>query len=228
MFENFKDYLWYLIPSPYKIIKKSKNQWYIFFTVIGRWFDEIREDLQSARDQTTIATCDDIMLFYHAEDKGLYQYDGEANDDFRRRIAMYDQTLESGGTVNGITLALKTLGYVDVNIIWMVKELEDDSRWAEFIVDIQMDVYNVPTVSIQVLKDTVRKWKQSDSLDNYRMKYIGNFQRNTSEITLFVKEIKSIYHNGYIYDGNICYDGSVGYGEDEKTFEYYITTIQES
>ena len=111
--DKFRDYIWYLLSKPFKILKKAQNQWWIWAKVMGGWWDEVKDDLQRARDETTIATCSDIMLQIHAEDRGpdgITQYVGESNDAFRSRIAMYDETERLGGTRDGIILAVNSIG----------------------------------------------------------------------------------------------------------------------
>ena len=39
-YDNFKDYMYYLLTSPFKRVKKSINNWYILCEVLGSWFDE--------------------------------------------------------------------------------------------------------------------------------------------------------------------------------------------
>lgn len=68
MFEKFCDYMYYLLTSPFKKIKKSKNQWYKLFKVLGEYFDDGMESIEKAREQTMLATCDVEMLPVHAAD----------------------------------------------------------------------------------------------------------------------------------------------------------------
>ena len=48
--ESFVEYMWYLLTTPFKLVKKSVNQWYIFCKVFGKRFDEVHEDIMRARD----------------------------------------------------------------------------------------------------------------------------------------------------------------------------------
>ena len=40
MIENFIEYMWYLLTTPLKKLKKALNKWYILCKVFGRRFDE--------------------------------------------------------------------------------------------------------------------------------------------------------------------------------------------
>ena len=40
-----KDYMYYLLTSPFKRVKKSINNWYILCEVLGSWFDECMNDI---------------------------------------------------------------------------------------------------------------------------------------------------------------------------------------
>ena len=57
MYEKFRDYLYYLLPTPFKRLKKIKNQWYIFFKVIGDEYDKVQAELERALEETSVATC---------------------------------------------------------------------------------------------------------------------------------------------------------------------------
>lgn len=47
-YDNFKDYMYYLLTSPFKRVKKSINNWYILCEVLGSWFDECMNDIYRA------------------------------------------------------------------------------------------------------------------------------------------------------------------------------------
>lgn len=139
MFDKFCDYMYYLLTSPFKRVKKSMNQWYILFRVLGRRFDDAMESLYSAREQTMLATCKPEMLPVHAEDRKMARYPGEEDENFRKRIANYPEVLRIGGSNPGVLLAVRTLGYTDVKIVPANKmpnfsEEEKWNRWAEFYV----------------------------------------------------------------------------------------------
>lgn len=226
--DHFKDYFWYLLSSPFKMVKKAKNQWWIWFKVMGSWFDEVKDDLQRARDETTIATCSDIMLKYHGENcgpDGITQYKGESNDAFRSRIAMYDETERMGGTRDGIILAVNSLGYEDVEHIWMPIYNGDWDRWSEFIVIINEDISKPMPTSNENLIREVRDKKESTSKDNYLINYYADIWNRMicEEDTVYFMRCRffgsrSLDGNKKL-DGSKLLDGSVG---NIELLPYYL------
>ncbi len=217
MFEFFRDYIWYLLPSFFKRVKKGINQWWIFAHVMGAWFDECLSDMERARDETTIATCSDIMLRYHGEDRGLVQYSGEANDTFRGRIAMYDEVMSMGGTSDGIILAVNALGYDNVDHVWIPELTGETERWAEFCIIIDEDIANeVPTAMENVVRE-VRFWKEPESLDNYLRIYHAEVRTKHRIAALYEMMAASIFYSGgrklnggKLLDGSKLLDGAAG------------------
>ena len=171
--DSFKEYMWYLLSSPFKLVEKKINQWWIFISVIGKWFDTIKNELQDARDETTIATCSDIMLQYHGEERGLTQYTGE------------------------------------------------NERWAEFLLVLSVDIET--EANKDFLRRTVRKWKESDSKDNYCMKYLSRIKQETEE-QAEVEEVKESYFYEYRkFDGKGRFDGTHTFDECVATYSYEIS-----
>lgn len=187
MFESFIEYMWYLLTAPYKRVKKSINNWYILCRVFGRRFDEAKEDILRARDEGMVATCCHEMLQVHGADRRLVQYEGEDPENYRSRIAMYEEICRLGGNNDGILLAVKTLGYVSVAIVranelkgvarlygnWLLDGNQtlgadtNEHRWAEFYVIIDMDADGELPISFGILQKTVRMWKEVGAKDNY-------------------------------------------------------------
>ena len=171
MFETFIEYMWYLLTTPFKKVKKSLNKWYVFCKVFGRRFDDAKESILIARDEGMVATCRDEMLVVHARDRKLTRYSGEAPDNFRMRIAMHEEVCRLGGLNEGVLLAVRTLGYTDVDIQRYKDFKKDPDRWAEFVLIINMDVGDTHPISFDILKRNVRKWKEVGAKDNYYMTY---------------------------------------------------------
>ncbi len=168
MFEDFCEYMYYLLISPFKKVKKKINQWHILFGVLGKYFDDAMESLYSAGEQTMLATCDPVMLQVHADERHINRYAGEEIENFRARIAMYGEICRLGGTNQGILLAVKTLGFEDVEIK-TAKELKGNpERWAEFYVLIRMELEWPYPISFDILKKNVRIWKEAGAKDNYQ------------------------------------------------------------
>lgn len=163
--DKWREYFWYLLPSPLKLVKKKLNQWYIFFRVIGDEYDRVQAELERASDETNIATCSDVMLPYFADDRGLSRYPGETNDSFRSRIAMFDELEELGGTREGIILAAASIGY-RVDHVWLPRIGQKD-RWASFLIIAYENLNDDLQLDFNILKREVRDKKESTSQDYY-------------------------------------------------------------
>lgn len=166
MFERFADYMFYLLTTPFKRVRKEVNQWYLLFKVLGARFDRAKEALQQARDETMVATCSPEMLQEHGRDRGLTRYEGEDIENYRKRIALYEDTCRMAGTNEGIVLAVKSLGYDNV-AVRSAREVEGNStHWAEFYVVIGMQDEPHP-ISFNILCKEIRKKKEVGAKDNY-------------------------------------------------------------
>ena len=169
MFDKFCDYMYYLLTSPFKRVKKKLNQWYILFKVLGRRFDDAMESLYDAREQTMLATCDPVMLQVHADDRKMSQYPGEDNENFRARIANYSEVLRLGGSDPGVLLAVRVLGFAKADIKLAKYFKNDVNRWAEFYVLIWLDADEDLPIEYAVLRKEVRRTKLVSAKDNYQI-----------------------------------------------------------
>ena len=88
MFQSFGEYMFYLLFSPLKRGKQALNQFYIFFKVMGRSFDECKQKLFRIREEASVLTCSDVMLSVHGEDRDMLRLEGEALENYRNRLAM--------------------------------------------------------------------------------------------------------------------------------------------
>lgn len=164
-YEKFRDYLYYLLPSPWKRVKQAVNQWHILLSVIGDEYDKVQAELERAAEETTVATCSDFLLQYYADDRGMYRYPDEPVETFRARIAMQDEVEALGGTKAGLLLAAKTLGY-DVEHVWL-PDLGYPDKWSQFLIRITAAEGQEHPVDFGTLVSEIRKVKDSTSLDNY-------------------------------------------------------------
>lgn len=209
--ENFIEYMWYLLTTPLKKLKKSINKWYILCRVFGKRFDEAKEDILRARDEGMIATCSNEMLEVHGADRQLTRYAGEQPDNYRSRIAMYEEICMLGGTNEGILLAVRTLGYKDPVLV-RASEIDGNAeRWAEFYIIVSLSVDEEHPIGFSVLSKTVRKWKEVGAKDNYLFQYVvGNQESYPHEGKLaWVSYKKFLYYYDYKkLDGTWKLDGS--------------------
>lgn len=218
MIENFIEYMWYLLTTPLKKVKKGLNKWYILCRVFGRRFDEVKEDILRARDEGMVATCSHEMLPLHGADRMFTQYAGEQPENYRSRIAMWEELYKLGGTNEGILLALRTLGYTSPELVrandltgfkilmldgsWTLDGSltlgydynSSENRWAEFYVVIVMDVGEEHPISFDIMRKTVRQWKEVGAKDNYFFRY-----------NLDIRETHNIRFVHALYKNYVCY-----------------------
>ena len=62
MLETFGEYMYYLLSTPFKQVRKAGNQWYIYFKVTGRLFDKNKTMLRRAREEGMVKTASPRML----------------------------------------------------------------------------------------------------------------------------------------------------------------------
>lgn len=166
--ESFKEYMWYLLLSPFKKAKQAVNSWWIWCKVFGKWFDSCLGDLFTAREESMVATAKELMLPLHAAERGLIRYAGEETENFRSRIAMHEEICRLGGMNQGILLAVKTLGYSAVTIIPAKDYKGDAERWAEFYILLPMNIEDAYPIGYDILKKNVRLWKEVGAKENYQ------------------------------------------------------------
>lgn len=230
MIENFIDYMWYLLTTPLKNLKKTLNKWYVLCKVFGRRFDEVKEDILRARDESMVATCSNEMLPVHGADRRMTRYEGERSENYRSRIAMYDELCRLGGTNEGVLLAVKTLGYASpvfmranelVGFVhftldgsWFLdgsRILESDTmenRWAEFYIIVVMDADEEHPISFDIMRKAVRKWKEVGAKDNYFFRYNLSIRETNSCRFPGVLYKKYFYYFDYLKtDGMWILDG---------------------
>lgn len=143
-----------LLFAPLKKGKRAVNQFFIFFKVIGRVFDGLKEDALRVRDETNIATASSVMLPVHGQDRNMSRLAGESVEGYRTRLAMKGIIAEKGGLKDGILYALAALGYDQsrINPAFM----QDTEHWAEFIIHLksskQSGINNLDIIIAEVNK----------------------------------------------------------------------------
>lgn len=161
----------------------------------------------------------------------LTRYEGEHPENFRSRIAMYEEICKLGGTNEGVLLAVRTLGYTSPVLVrandltgfshftldgsWLLdgsRTLESDTienRWAEFYIVIVMDADEEHPISFDIMRKTVRKWKEVGAKDNYFFKYNLSIRQPHTGNFLEVLYKKHLFYYDYRkLDGMWKLDGS--------------------
>lgn len=153
-YDRFGEYMFDLLFAPLKKGKRTVNQFFIFFKVVGRVFDGLKEDALRVRDETNVATASPVMLPVHGQDRNMSRLAGETVEGYRTRLAMKGIIAEKGGLKDGILYALAALGYEQSTIEPFA--LQDPDRWAEFIIYLkgsqQSSVNDLNVIDAEVCK----------------------------------------------------------------------------
>lgn len=131
MFDKFQEYMYYLLFGPLKKVFKTNNQFYILFKIAGKLFDQTKQDIFRAREESMIISSE-MLLPEHGRDRDMPQLIGEDIESYRLRLSMKNVIAEKAGTNEGILIALRALGYEKSYIEPYF--IHDPERWAEFIV----------------------------------------------------------------------------------------------
>lgn len=122
MIENFIEYMWYLLTTPLKKLKKALNKWYILCRVFGKRFDEAKEDILRARDEGMVATCSHEMLPVHGADRRLTRYEGEHPEKLlmkqRYRMQPCEEAYSIRKTLEQYRMVIDYFDYLKLNGLW--------------------------------------------------------------------------------------------------------------
>ncbi|RKJ31474.1 serine/arginine repetitive matrix protein 2, partial [Butyricicoccus sp. 1XD8-22] len=110
-FETFGEYMFDLLFAPLKKGRREINQFFIFFKVVGREFDRVKQAFFRVREESNVMTASEVMLPVHGQDRDMPRLPGETAEAYRTRLAMKGIISEWGGTKRGILYALTALGY---------------------------------------------------------------------------------------------------------------------
>ena len=159
-----------LLFAPLKRGKRSKNQFFIFFRVVGRIFDGMKDDVFRVRAEANVTTASPPMLTVHGRDRGMQRLLGEDDEAYRTRLSMKGIIAEEAGTKKGILRALTALGY-DKSYIEPLA-YQDPERWAEFIVYLNGS-RRTGVNDLNVIDAEVRKVKEGSSKPSYGSEVSG-------------------------------------------------------
>ena len=221
-FDTFGEYMFDLLLGPMKKGKQSVNQFRIFFRVIGRIFDGMKQDAFRVRDEANVASASPVMLPVHGQDRDMPRLEGEDIEAYRTRLSMKGLISEWGGTKTGILYALTALGYEQSYIEPFA--LQDPERWAEFIVFLrgskQSGVNNLNVIDAEVMKV-----KEGSSLPAYGMdagnviKIASVFEAGTSRYPRCGDIVCGIFPHvanvGYLLGSAVVAGSSSGSGDVE-------------
>lgn len=163
-FDTFGEYMFKLLFAPLKKGKRAANQFWIFFQVVGREFDEMKEAIFRVRDEANVASASEVMLSVHGQDRGMTRIQGEDAESYRTRLVMKGVVSTWGGTKKGILYALAAMGW-DRSYI-KPAATQDPERWAEFIVFLGSSA-EASIISLEQIDAEIRKVKEASSRPDY-------------------------------------------------------------
>lgn len=169
-FETFGEYMFDLLFAPLKKGRKTINQLRIFFKVMGREFDDLKAAIFRVRSEANVASCSEVMLPVHGQDRDMPRLEGEDAEAYRTRLSMKGIISQWSGTRRGVLYALTALGY-DRSRIELFAD-QDAERWAEFIIFLNSSKPSGVT-NLSVIDGQVRKVKEGSSKPAYGMETIG-------------------------------------------------------
>lgn len=162
--DQFGEYFFHLLNTPLKKIRMVSNQFYVFFRVIGKLYDDSKRDIFRVRQESMVITASEFMLNEHGKDRSMMRLAGEGVEQYRKRLAMKGIIAEQAGSRQGIMLALKALGY-DLAYIEPLYA-EEASRWAEFTIYLR-GKYPSGVNDLMVIDNEVMRVKQASSKPSY-------------------------------------------------------------
>ncbi len=226
-FDTFGEYMFDLLFSPLKKGKKAVNQFFLFFKVIGREFDDIRTAFFRVREETNVVSASPSMLPVFGQDRDMPRLPEEDVESYRTRLAMKAIIARNAGTRLGILLALAALGYESCEIEPLVYQYPE--RWAEFLVRIQLGLDDSRPIKMSLIKKVVREVKQGSSKANYLLEFSASQKVRIAYAGRICFNIKfyPLARNPYRYlDGTWEMDGMLlnGYEEEKQIDMYPLST----
>lgn len=230
MLDKFGDYMYYLLSTPLKTGNKALNQFFIFFKIIGKLFDDTKNDIFKVRDEAMIISASPVMLPIHGQERDMKRLVGEDIEAFRTRLSMKALISEKAGSKEGILMTLAALGYEQSFIEPMWKQ--DVELWSEYIIFLRGK--NLSGVNnLNIIDSEVMKVKQASGLPHYgtgsgnSIKISSLYSYDMSQYPLCNTIVCGIYPykpSSEILRSNIGVTDKQGYNENtykvcsEKTF----------
>ena len=228
-FDIFGEYMFNLLFSPLKKGKQSINQFFIFFQVMGRIFDDMKEDIFRLREESDVITASPVMLPVHGQDRDMPRLEGEDVEAYRTRLSMKGIIAAEAGTRQGIFHALVSLGFKESYIV--PRSLQDPERWAEAVLWIGF-AENTSISSRRVIRTELDKVKPASAqiiLNSFEVSSI----KTESKLSFVRLVVHAICNNYYVspvrFDGTAHFDGSINFNQQiAGHFQFQKMTIKSS
>lgn len=207
-FDTFGEYLFDLLPSPLKRGQRAVNQFFIFFRVMGREFDDLKKMIFRVRGESNIATASPSMLPVHGQDREMPRITGETDEDYRFRLMMKAVVAGKSGTSEGIILAVTAMGYRNVRIVPYF--LTDPERWAESVLWAEFAKNTTLQKRLLILSE-VNKVKPASAkliLNSFEVSETENKVSGNMPRLIIRTQISSYLSNPVHFDGSSTFDGS--------------------
>lgn len=225
-FNNFGDYMFSLLFTPLRKVKKSANQFYIFFKVAGKVFDDCKSDIFTVRKESMIISASEIMLPEHGKDRNMTRLKNEDVETYRTRLSMKAIISQKAGTMQGVLLSVKSLGYLNSEIISYSKI--DPTRWAEFLVKIVIPI-DQENVDYNNLRREVRLVKEASAKDNYQFTLTNEFYEIGDEATMLsvTNQINmNFWSDKQLLDGSLSLNGNTNLNHELVNYTLTINDNQ--
>lgn len=222
-FEKFGDYMFSLLFTPLRKVKQSANQFYIFCKVVGKLFDDCKNDIFTVRAESMVISASESMLPEHGKDRTMVRLLNEDVETYRIRLCMKAIVSQMAGTNQGVLLAVKSLGYTDSSVV--PYRTIDPDRWAEFIVMINIGI-DQENVEYSTLRNEVRAVKEAIAKDNYHFTLNSDTRgigEETTVMTVACQTSISFWTGKRLLDGSSLLDGSVSLDQELVNYPIIIT-----
>lgn len=185
-FDVFGEYMFDLLFGPLKRGRRAVNQFRVFFRVMGREFDELKELFFRVRAESNVASASEVMLPVHGQDRDMPRLDEETCEGYRTRLSMKGIISTWAGTIKGIRYVLAAFGYEDGRVEPFYSH--DPDRWAEFIIHLGKGNENAVR-NLRVIYNEVLRVKEASS----KLAYFVDTDREPFEGKLTFAAIVSSY-----------------------------------
>ena len=223
-FETFGDYMFSLLFTPLRKGKEATNQFYIFFKIVGKLFDDCKQDIFRVRTESMVISASETMLNEHGKDRRMTRMKNEDTEAFRTRLSMKAILSERAGTKEGVLLAVKSLGYLNSFIV--PYSSIDPTRWAEFLVKINLSLDYDKAIEYSTLRKTVREIKEASAKDNYLFTFDTEFIGIGEEYTMLTvsNEIDvNWWSNMQTLDGSMLLNGNIDIDTELVNYPIIVT-----
>ena len=186
-FETFGEYMFDLLFAPLKKGRKTVNQLRIFFKVMGREFDDLKAAIFRVRSEANVASCSEVMLPVHGQDRDMPRLEGEDAEAYRR--VTFKRT-NSAPTISGQdkALGLKNGSFAEN---YTVSDVEGDNVVVtEFVDDVQIRSYQATLGQQETIELTREKWLSlTNGQHQLRIEAVdGNFATSVRVFSFSKKE----------------------------------------